>query len=61
MLESRTSENVELLADRTIWGGIGGLITATGLAQWSHLASLLAACCTMIFMCIRIYEVLKKK
>ena len=61
MLESRTSENVELLADRTIWGGIGGLITATGLAQWSHLASLLAACCTMIFMCIRIYQVLKKK
>ena len=60
MLEPRTSENVELLTDRSIWGGIGGLITATGLAQWSHLASLLAACCTMIFMCIRIYQVLKK-
>jgi uncharacterized membrane protein (DUF2068 family) len=60
MLESRTSENVEILADRTIWGGIGGLITATGLAQWSHLASLIAAVCTAVFMCIRIYQVLKK-
>jgi hypothetical protein len=61
MLERRGSQNVELLADRSIWGGIGGLITATGLAQWSHLASLLAACCTVVFMCIRIYQVLKKK
>jgi len=60
MLEHRGSENVELLTDRSIWGGIGGLITATGLAQWSHLASLIAACCTAVFMCIRIYQILKK-
>lgn len=52
---------MELLADRSIWGGIGGLITATGLAQWSHLASLVAACCTIVFMCIRIFQVLKNK
>jgi hypothetical protein len=61
MLERRGSQNVEVLADRTLWGGIGGLVTATGLAQWSHLASLLAACCTIVFMSIRIYQVLKKK
>jgi len=61
MLERRGSQNVELLADRSIWGGIGGLITATGLAQWSHLASLVAACCTIVFMCIRIFQVLKNK
>jgi hypothetical protein len=60
MLERRGSQNMEVLADRTIWGGIGGLLTATGLAQWSHLASLLAACCTIVFMCIRIFQVLKK-
>ena len=52
---------MELLTDRSIWGGIGGLATATGLAQWSHLASLLAACCTIVFTSIRIYQVLKKK
>ena len=51
---------MELLGDRTIWVGIGGLITATGLAQWRQLASLIAAVCTAVFMCIRIYQVLKK-
>jgi hypothetical protein len=61
MLEHRGSQNVELLADRSIWAGMGGLLTATGLAQWSHMASLLAACCTIVFMSIRIYQVLKKK
>tara|TARA_R110000823_G_scaffold222730_1_gene351046 strand:+ start:207 stop:389 length:183 start_codon:yes stop_codon:yes gene_type:complete len=60
MLEHRSRQNVELLADRSIWAGMGGLLTATGLAQWSHMASLLAACCTIVFMGIRIYQVLKK-
>ena len=51
---------MELLADRTIWGGVGGLITSMGLAQWSHLASLCAALFTCIFMCIRIIQIVRK-
>ena len=61
MLKHGAGKDMELLADRSIWAGMGGLLTATGLAQWSHVASLLAACCTIVFMCIRIYQVLKKK
>ena len=60
MLKLGTDEDVELLADRTIWGGIGGLITSMGLAQWSHLASLCAALFTCIFMCIRIIQIVRK-
>ena len=52
---------MELLTDRTIWGGVGGILASLGLAQWSHLGSLAAAIFTSVFMCIRIYQVLKKK
>ena len=51
---------MELLEDRSVWGGLGGLATAMGLAQWSHLASLVAACCTITFMVIRIYQITRK-
>jgi hypothetical protein len=51
---------MELLEDRSVWGGLGGLATTMGLAQWSHLASLVAACCTITFMVIRIYQITRK-
>ena len=51
---------MELLGDRTVWGGIGGLVTSMGLAQWSHLASLCAALFTCLCMCIRIYQITRK-
>jgi len=60
MQQFGANQDMELLADRTIWGGIGGLITSMGLAQWSHLASLCAALFTCIFMCIRIIQIVKK-
>ena len=55
-----TLEDVEILTDRTIWGGMGGILASLGLAQWSHLGSLAAACFTCVFMGIRIYQVLRK-
>lgn len=61
MLAVETLEDMELLTDRTIWGGFGGILASLGLAQWSHLGSLAAAIFTSVFMCIRIYQVLKKK
>ena len=51
----------EILADKTIWGGIGGYVTSVTLAQWSHAASILAALCTSTFMVVRILQVLKSK
>ena len=42
----------EILADRSIWGGIGGYLTSVTLAQWSHAASILAALCTSVFMVV---------
>ena len=60
MLAVEADENMELLTDRTIWGGMGGILASLGLAQWSHLGSLAAACFTCVFMGIRIYQVLKK-
>ena len=51
----------EVLADKTIWGGIGGYLTSVTLAQWSHAASILAALCTSVFMVVRIMQVLKSK
>ena len=60
MLKHGANKDVELLADRTIWGGMGGLATSMGLAQWSHIASLCAALLTCVFVCIRIYQILKK-
>ena len=52
---------MELLGDRTIWGGIGGYVTSVTLAQWSHAASILAALCTSTFMVVRIVQVLKAR
>ena len=60
MLAVEADENMELLTDWTIWGGMGGILASLGLAQWSHLGSLAAACFTCVFMGIRIYQVLKK-
>ena len=60
MQEHGTDKDMELLEDRSLWGGIGGLATTMGLAQWSHLASLVAACCTITFMVIRIYQITRK-
>ena len=51
----------EILADKTIWGGIGGYVTSVTLAQWSHAASILAALCTSAVMVVRIIQVLKSK
>ena len=51
----------EILADKTIWGGIGGYVTSVTLAQWRHAASILAALCTSAFMVVRIMQVLKSK
>ena len=60
MLQYGVGQDMELLEDKSVWGGLGGLATAMGLAQWSHLASLVAACCTITFMCIRIYQITRK-
>jgi hypothetical protein len=60
MQEHGTDKDMELLEDKSLWGGIGGLATTMGLAQWSHLASLVAACCTITFMVIRIYQITRK-
>ena len=49
-----TLEDVEILTDRTIWGGMGGFLASLGLALWSHLGALAAACFTCGFMGIRI-------
>ena len=60
MLQHGASKDMELLEDKSLWGGLGGLATTMGLAQWSHLASLIAACCTITFMVIRIYQITRK-
>jgi hypothetical protein len=60
MLQLGIHEKMELLGDRTVWGGIGGLVTSMGLAQWSHVASLTAALLTCLFVCIRIYQITRK-
>ena len=60
MQEHGTYKDMDLLEDKSLWGGIGGLATTMGLAQWSHLASLVAACCTITFMVIRIYQITRK-
>ena len=60
MQEHGTDKDMELLEDKSLWGGVGGLATTMGLAQWSHLASLVAACCTITFMVIRIYQITRK-
>ena len=41
--------------------GSGGFLASLGLAQWSALASLLAACLTCVYMAIKIAEAVKKK
>ena len=51
---------MEILADRTLWGGIGGWVTSVTLAQWSHIAGITAGAATTIFMIIRIVQVLRK-
>ena len=51
---------MEILADRTLWGGIGGWVTSVTLAQWSHIAGIAAGAATTIFMVIRIVQVLRK-
>jgi hypothetical protein len=51
---------MELLEDKSVWGGIGGLVTSLSLAQWSHMASLCAALFTCIFMAIRIIQIVRK-
>ena len=61
MLAVEADENMELLTDRTIWGGMGGILASLGLAQWSHIGSLAAAIFTCAFMGIRIYQVLRRK
>ena len=51
---------MEILADRTLWGGIGGWVTSVTLAQWSHVAGITAGLATTVFMIIRIVQVLRK-
>ena len=51
---------MEILADRTLWGGVGGWVTSVTLAQWSHVAGIAAGLATTVFMLIRIVQVLRK-
>lgn len=52
--------HMEILADKSLWGGIGGWVTSVTLAQWSHIAGITAGAATTIFMIIRIVQVLRR-